>query len=241
MIDIHSHVLFGLDDGPEGIDGSIAICHDAVADGITTIVATPHVRDDHPTTAAQMQVKLALVRAEVGDLIRVLPGGEVALPELERPLDELKKFALGGNPDYLLVETPYFGWPADMAERLGALIAEGVTPVLAHPERNPRVQDDPTLVEPVVDAGVLVQLTAGSVDGRFGHEPQATAFRLLELGCAHVVSSDAHAANLRAIGMSGARRALDNEPLARWLMEDVPGAIVDGGPVPDRPGRKRRK
>ena len=97
MIDIHSHVLFGLDDGPEEIDGSIAICHDAVADGITTIVATPHVRDDHPTTAAQMQVKLALVRAEVGDLIRLLPGGEVALPELERPLDELKKFALGGK------------------------------------------------------------------------------------------------------------------------------------------------
>ena len=79
--------------------------------------------------------------------------------------EELLRYALAGNPGYLLVETPYVGWPLDIEDRLFRLRAAGVTPVLAHPERNAEVQHRPDLLEPLVASGVLVQLTAGAVDG----------------------------------------------------------------------------
>src|SRR5919197_1476118 len=87
---------------------------------------------------------------------RSLPRGELALDELARPVAELREFGLAGNPDVLLVETPYAGWPLDMGNRLATLQAAGIVPVLAHPERNPEVQRNPGLVARLVDDGTLV-------------------------------------------------------------------------------------
>jgi len=240
VIDLHSHVLPGLDDGPRDLDGALEICESAAAEGIEVLAATPHVRDDYPTTPEQMEEALALVQVAAGGLVRLVPGGEVAVPELSRPVEELRRFGLAGNPRFLLVETPYYAWPSNFADRVARLGAEGITAVVAHPERNAAVQDKPRLVEEIVEAGALVQLTAGSLDGRGGPDALACAFKLLSLWAAHMIASDAHAQTVRAIGMRAAIRAVENEELARWLTDDLPRAIVDGGELPERPGRRRR-
>jgi protein-tyrosine phosphatase len=235
LIDLHSHVLPGLDDGARDMDEAVEICRSAAADGIEVLAATPHVRRDYPTTPEQMESALARVREAAGGVVRLVAGGELAFDELDRVPEELHRFGLAGNPRYLLVETPYYGWPLDAGERLFRLRAAGITPVLAHPERNAEIQARPELLEGPVTAGTLVQLTAASVDGRLGRASRVAAERLLELGHAHLIASDAHAPTLRAIGMSGAARALGDEALARWLTDAVPRAILDDAPIPARP------
>jgi protein-tyrosine phosphatase len=243
VIDLHSHVLPGLDDGAADLDEAVAICRAAAEDGIEVLAATPHVRDDYPTTPEQMESALAAVRAAAGGVVRLVPGGELDLAQLDRPREELARFALAGNPGYLLVETPYGGWPLDLAEKLFRLLAEGVTPVLGHPERNAEVHQRPELLEPIVAGGTLVQLTAASIDGRMGRRARACAATLLDRNLAHLIASDAHAPSLRAIGMGAAVAALDDEPLARWLTVSVPGAILENTPLPPRPrsARPRRR
>lgn len=240
MIDLHSHVLPGLDDGARDVDEAAAMCRAAAADGIEVLAATPHVRFDHPTTPEAMETALASLAAQVGSLIRLVPGGEVDLRELDRPLAELKRFALAGNPRYLLVETPYVGWPLDLEERLYRLRLSGIITVLAHPERNADVQRHPDRLASLVARGSLVQLTAASVDGRSGDPARRCARELLDLHLAHLLASDAHAPELREVGLAAAARALGNDALARWLTDGVPRAIVDDQPIPLRPTRRRR-
>ena len=164
MIDLHSHVLPGLDDGAVDLEQALDICRAAAADGIEVIAGTPHVRSsDYPTTPAAMESALAELQAAAREIVQVVGGGELDLGELERPRSELDRFALAGNPNYLLIETPYHGWPLDMADRLFQLIASGVTPVLAHPERNFDVQSRPGLLEGIVD-----EWDARSADGVVG-------------------------------------------------------------------------
>lgn len=243
MIDLHSHVLHGLDDGAADLDEAVEMCRAAAADGITVLAATPHVRHDYPTTPDEMEARLAEVRAAAGDVVRIVPGGELDLAELARPREELLRFALAGNSRYLLVETPYFGWPLDLGDRLFRLRAGGVTPVLAHPERNADVQGHPELLEQIVAGGTLVQLTAASVDGRLGRSAKKCSETLIARELAHLIASDAHAPSVRAIGMSSAAAAVGDDALARWLTHDVPGAIVADEELPPRPraGRPRRR
>jgi protein-tyrosine phosphatase len=242
VIDLHSHVLPGVDDGPADLDGALAICRAAAEDGIEVLAATPHVRaHDYPTTAEQMEAALASLAAAAGDMVRLVPGGELDLGELSRPVEDLRRFALAGNPRYLLVETPYLGWPLDIADRLFELRASGITPVLAHPERNADVQAQPALLEPLVASGTLVQLTAASVDGRLGRRAQSCAATLIDRGWAHLLASDAHAPSVRAIGMRAAAEAVGDADLAEWLTVDIPRAIVEGGRLPARPEPAKKK
>jgi protein-tyrosine phosphatase len=242
VIDLHSHVLPGLDDGAEDMDEALAICRAAAEDGIEVLAATPHVRAyDYPTTAEQMEAAFAELCAAAAGIVRLVPGGELDLEELRRPVAELRRFALAGNPRYLLVETPYLGWPLDLADRLFELRASGITPVLAHPERNSEVQMRPELVEPLAATGTLVQVTAGSVDGRLGQGARRCAATLLDRGWVHLLASDGHAPSIRAIGMRAAAEVVGDETLARWLTEDVPRAIVENTRVPERPEPSRKK
>jgi protein-tyrosine phosphatase len=239
LIDLHSHVLPGLDDGAADLDEAIEICEQSAADGIEVLVATPHVRDDWPTTPEQMEAALAEVRAAAGETIAILPGGELALDELNRPAEELRRFGLGGRP-VLLVEPPFYGWPLDLAERLFRLRLDGFGAVLAHPERNDEIQRRPELLEPLVHSGVLMQLTASSVDGRFGGRSHASAHELIERGLAHLIASDTHG-ELRTPGMSAAAEAVGDEELAHWLTVGVPRSIVDGTETPPRPDKRPRR
>jgi protein-tyrosine phosphatase len=239
LIDLHSHILPGIDDGARSLEDSLDIARAAVADGITVIAGTPHVRDDWPTDAGVMERRVVELRAELehaGIPLDVRPGGEIAIEWLARlPLDELCRFGLGGNPRYLLVETPYYGWPLELADRLFALRDAGITPVLAHPERNAEVQSRPEWLVPIVQSGVLVQVTAASVDGRIGRKVRACGLELIDRGLAHMLASDAHHASVRAVGMADAVEAVKDEALAAWLTREVPAAILDDAPLPPRP------
>jgi len=244
MIDLHTHILPGLDDGVRSLEEAVELAREAVAGGIAALVATPHVRDDYPTAAAEMERVLAALRARLVDEgvpLRVLPGGEIALDRLaELSADELRRFGLGGNPSYLLVETPYFGLPLDLEDRLFRLRASGITPLLAHPERNEDFQQDIDRVARLVRSGTLVQVTAASLDGRAGKRARETAKELVAAGLAHVVASDAHSPSVRRGGLAGVAAEVGDEQLARWLTTELPAAIVSGDPLPPRPVRRRR-
>jgi protein-tyrosine phosphatase len=243
VIDLHTHILPGLDDGARNLEQSVAMARSAVADGVRVLAATPHVREDYPTRAAQMERGVVEVRealAAEGVDIELLAGGEIALDQLEvlEP-DELARFGLGGNPRYLLLEFPYSGWPLDLEARAFELRGQGFAVVLAHPERNSEVQAAPERLRRLAEQGALIQLTSASVDGRLGRASKRSAFQLLELGIAHLIASDAHTPEIRAVGMSGAADAVGDIGLARWLTEEMPAAIVSGEVAPARPPRRR--
>jgi protein-tyrosine phosphatase len=238
MIDLHSHILHGVDDGARTLADSVEIARAAVAAGITTIAATPHVRDDWPTDAGVMEYRVAELRdelriAEVDLGLRT--GGEISFDWLSRlTTEELRRFGLGGTR-YLLVETPYYGWPLGLPDAMVSLRDEGIAPVLAHPERNGEVQADPERLARLVDYGVLVQVTAASVDGRMGRRAQECGLHLIQTGLAHLISSDAHHASVREVGMVAAAEAVGGGDLAQWLTLDVPGSILADEPPPPRP------
>jgi protein-tyrosine phosphatase len=245
VIDLHSHILPGLDDGVDSLPAAVELATAALRDGVEVIAATPHVRDDYPTSADEMEravrdVRSALAAEGVG--IELLSGGEIALGRL--PLlseEELRRFALGGSTRSLLLEFPYFGWPLGLEQTVFELRVRGWRPVLAHPERNDEVQSNPGRLANVVEAGALIQITAASLDGRLGRATRATATRLVERGHAHMIGSDAHAPSLREVGLSTAAAAIRDPELAQWLTVDVPRAILDDAPIGMRPGGRTRR
>src|SRR5919198_1768767 len=239
------HILHGLDDGARTLAESVAMARAAVGDGIRTIAVTPHVRADYPTRASQMESGVAELRealAAEGITLDVRTGGEIALDQLVLlPADELVRFGLASSRNYLLLEFPYYGWPLALPSQVFDLHARGITAVLAHPERNVEIQAAPERMRRIVEQGALVQLTAASIDGRLGRAPRKTALRLLELGLAHFIASDAHAPDVRSAGMSAAAKALGDNDLARWLTQDVPAAIVADVAIPERPRPRTRR
>ena len=239
MIDLHTHILPGIDDGARTLDDALAMARVMVAEGVTVVAATPHVRDDFPTSADAMLRAVGALQGVLDEHeipLVVLPGAEVAVDWLARlDEDELRRLSLAGSGHYLLVETPYRGWPVELLERLLRLRAAGFTPVLAHPERNPVVQATPSLLAPLVGGGTLVQVTAASLDGRLGTASRNTGHRLVGAGLAHLVASDAHGSRVRAAGMLSAAAAIRDDALARWLVSDVPNAIASGTGLPPRP------
>ena len=243
MIDLHAHILPGLDDGVATLEEARELARRAAGEGVTAIAATPHVRDDYPTTAAQMQAALAQVRedfasAQIG--VDVLPGAELAIERLPQiPEDELQQLSLAGSGRYLLLEWPYRGWPARIHAHLRWVRGAGLTPVLAHPERSREVQAEPERLDALVEDGALVQITAASLDGRLGGSSRKAAQTLIERGHAHLLASDAHGPSIREGGLADAASAVGNKRLARWLTEEAPAAIVAGESLPERPRRGR--
>ena len=251
MIDLHTHVLPGVDDGARTLGEARAIALDLASQGVTVMAATPHVRDDYPTTPDEMEEAVAEVRADFEAHrvpVEVVHGAEVDLGLLWAiPQEELPRMTIAQTGRYLLLEFPYRGWPFALDSAVKQLVGLGVTPLLAHPERNPEVQDRPDRVRDLVESGALVQVTAASLEGSRDRAAQAAAFRLLaaqryqalvrllDLGLVHVLASDSHGPHISREGMAGAAALLDDPELARYLTVEAPGAIVAGEPVPARP------
>jgi protein-tyrosine phosphatase len=245
VIDLHSHILPGIDDGARTIDDSRELARHAVGEGVQAIAATPHVRADYPTSVQQMQQGVARLRRdfeEHGIPLSVLTGAEIDLERLEAlPDEELTCFTLACSGRYILLEFPYRGWPLALEHTIFRLRLRGFQPLLAHPERNWEVQQRPERLEAAVAGGALLQITAASVDGRLGRGCEAAARRLLELRLAHVLASDAHPPDLRKAGFATATRALGDEQLVRYLTAEVPAAIVSGRDVPAPPAFERKR
>ena len=235
MIDLHAHILPGYDDGVRSIEEARDLARSAAAEGVTAIAATPHVRDDYPTTVERMVRGVALLREDFereGIPIDVLTGGELDLERMwQLGPGDLPRFTLAGTGRWLLVEMPYRGWPVLFERKLDALRAEGIEALLAHPERNAEVQAEPERLAPLVAAGLRVQVTAASVDGRLGRKPLQCAQWLLEHDLVHVLASDAHAPAVRETGLAAAVEALGDPALAHRLTVENPTAIVAGSPV----------
>lgn len=246
MIDLHSHLLPGLDDGAATLDESLRILRALADEGVSVVAATPHVRHDYPTTPSQLADRLTLVRhaaREAGVTTEIVGGGEIAFEYLaDQPFEEILAFALAGNRGFLLVEFPHFGWPPDLAEGLATLVSRGTRPVLAHPERNPAVQAAPMQLAALVDNGALVQVTADSLTPAASRDVRQTALHLVRTGLAHMVASDIHGSGVRRSTLTEAREAIRDDALWRWLTHGLPGAIVSASDLPDRPvGARRRR
>jgi protein-tyrosine phosphatase len=245
VIDLHSHVLPGVDDGARTLEESVELARACEADGVEVLAATPHVRGDYPTSAETMERLVEQTREalrEAGVALELRPGGEIALDYLTRlGPDQLRRFGLAGNPRYLLLECPYAGWPLSLDSVVSSLQRDGITAVLGHPERNESVQAAPERLWAAVAAGALVQLTASSLAGGGGNAAKRAANELLDRELAHLVAGDLHVASGRRAGMREGAEALGDESLARWLTHDVPRAIVDDEPLPERPPRRPQR
>jgi protein-tyrosine phosphatase len=243
VIDLHSHILPGVDDGPRTLEGSLELARTAVADGTRTILATPHVNDDPGIDAERVAAGLEVLRpalAEARIPLEVLPGGEIAIWRLT-DLDDaaLRSLALGGGP-YLLIESPFSPVIGPFEPVVLDLLERGFRVLLAHPERCPAFQRDPLRIERLVEAGVLVQITAGSMTGGFGSTVRRFTAAMLREGLVHVVASDAHDTVKRPPGQIAGFSALERELPGlelqqEWLTQGVPRAILDGAPLPERP------
>jgi len=244
IIDLHAHVLPGVDDGPDTIEECVAAVAAAAEAGVSVLASTPHVRSDYPTTLAEMEThvrELAECVAASGLATTILTGAELSLDAAgSTPDAELLRFGLGGTGS-LLIEFPYDGWPPGLARELERLQARGFRLVLAHPERNPEVQAAPGRLNALVEEGVLVQLTASSVAGTAGQRTQSTALRLLELRLAHMLASDMHGAFRGATDFHGALERLRDPRLGRWLTHDVPSAVIGDDEIPIRPEAVKRR
>ena len=238
MIDLHCHLLPGIDDGPPDLEGSLAMARRAVREGIETTVATPHVSSRYPNdprsiAAAVELVREALAREEVE--LEVLPGAEIAVNYLaETDTSGVGALSLGGG-EWLLIEPPFAPVAGGLVSTVEGLLWDGHRVVLAHPERCPAIQRDVSIVRRLVGEGVLMSLTAGSLAGRFGSKARRLAVALLEEGLAHNVTSDAHDAGNRPPSVRAEIARAGFADLAEWLTEEVPSAVLAGGPVPQRP------
>jgi protein-tyrosine phosphatase len=249
MVDLHTHVLPGVDDGPASVEGSLDMARAAVAAGTVEMVATPHVSWDIPTSAARVAQEVAALQERLdaeGIALRLRTGGEVAISRgIELPDEELDALRLGGG-SWLLVECPLTANVAGFEGLLGQLHARGHQILLAHPERSPALQRDPAMLRRLVDAGMLTQITAGSLVGQFGSTVRGFTFELVEAGLVHNLASDTHDARRRPPGLRDPIVAADAElpglaELAPWLCEQVPRAILDGETIPEQPSRPPKR
>lgn len=240
MIDLHSHILPGVDDGARSLEEARLLGREAVAERVTAIVATPHVRYDLPTSPEDIARGVTALRAdfeEQGIGVDILHGAEVELAFAARlSADGIAALSIARNARYVLIEFPYRGWPVALLPLVSRLKGFGMTPILAHPERNPVVQDHPSRLAEAVEAGAVVQVTARSLDGRFGLAASATARKLVALGLVRILASDAHGVAI-GHGLAHAARALGDPVLAHYLTTQAPAAVVAGAAVPPLPAR----
>lgn len=245
MIDLHLHLLPGVDDGAQSIEQALAMGRIAAADGCTALVATPHQRRDEWSNddAQRLADRLAelasrLPRDAQGSVPQVHLGGEVRvdselLADLARP-GQSGVLSLAGSC-YLLLEFEPSGFGPDPVEIVHELLAEGWWPIVAHPEVVPFLweSDDDPLAR-LVEAGALFQVTAMSVTGEFGKGAKERVWELLRAGCVQFVASDAHRPDWRPPGLAAARKLLARElgeSVAAALTEIHPGAVVANRPL----------
>lgn len=243
MIDLHSHILPGIDDGAPDLEASVEMALAAVAAGTRIVVATPHVNtryDNDPALIGRLVGELNVALSDRQIPLAILPGAEISLSRLIGLSDEaLQGLSLGAGRS-LLVESPYAERAALLEDALFDLQLRGFRPVLAHPERCPSFQGEPDRLAALARRGVLCSVTSGSLAGQFGGRARDLAVRLLGGGLVHDLASDAHDHARRSpdltAGFAAAEAELPgvSEQLA-WSVRAAPAAILAGEPLPPQP------
>ena len=232
MIDIHSHLLPGLDDGAKSWDMTLKMCHLAIRDGITHIVATPHADDTYVYSRDRVQDLVTELGNKMGDQLAFSVGCDFhfSFENIEDAIAHPRRYTIA-TTQYLLVELSDYGIPPQVSDSLLRLQAAGMIPIITHPERNAILQRRPERVLEWVGAGCLTQVTASAVTGFWGDTARRVAMWLLENDAVHVLASDAHDDKHRRPILSEARAAvskLSGAGVARTLVQDNPQAIVNG-------------
>ncbi len=239
MVDIHSHILPGIDDGAKDWDTAVGLCRAAAQDGVTRIVATPHANDRYKYDRAGHSRLRDELQQRVGDAIQIRLGCDfhLSVDNIKNVLADHARFVID-DTKYLLVEFPDY-FPLEILVRaLERIAAAGLTPVITHPERNPVLQKNAELLAEFAGAGWPIQVTANSVTGYWGKAAEQFSRKLLESQIVHVIASDCHDLKHRTPVLSAARQRiaeLAGEEVANALVDTNPAAIVAGQPLPYLP------
>jgi protein-tyrosine phosphatase len=248
MIDIHSHILPSVDDGAQTIDDAIVMAKAAVAEGITTIIATPHHRNgtfENPKETIIERVSAlneALQQNQIS--LTVLPGQEIRIHG--EWLDHYHQGELLplANTNYVLIELPSNHVPRYTEQLLFDIQMQGMIPVIAHPERNAELIEHPDLLYQFVKKGALTQLTASSVAGHFGKKIKQFSLQMIEANLAHFIASDAHNTTNRTFHMREAYKTLAKEfgSQAVYIFQENAELLIKNQTVyKDVPERIKRK
>lgn len=235
MIDIHCHILPATDDGPKTWDVALEMCQRAATDGITHIVATPHCNDRYPFNRAASQAKLDELRSRF-PAIEFTLGCEVTISDenLDQVVRHPELFMIGGTSN-MLVEANEVYMPKQLEDALGELISCGITPILAHPERNSTLRRRMDLMESLISMGCLAAVTGNALSGFWGAEVRKAVETMLRQGLAQFLVSDGHNLNYRPVVLAEAQRAaarIVGRERAHELVWANPGSVVHGEPVP---------
>lgn len=248
MIDLHCHLLPGIDDGPESMEESLALAQSAVDQGITHVLCTPHHnngRYENPKAsiiAAVAELQIAIDEAQIP--LTVLEGQEVRITgELIKDLNEDNILFTDLNDTYLLIEFPSADVPAFSETLLFELRGMGKIPVIVHPERNRFFMEDPDRLIPFLEMGCLAQLTAPSIVGIFGKKIQKIAHEMVERNLVQMVASDAHGVNKRLFSLKEAYEEIDRKygNQTVQLMKQVTKDLVNGDEVEYPPYEEKKK
>ena len=245
MIDIHSHILPGLDDGSESLEESVEMLRQAAAAGTADIVASPHANQDYAFDPLVVERKIGELQAAVGDAPRIHYGCDfhLTLENIDDALRSPGKYSID-HRGYLLVEFSDFLIPKTTGQIFARMMHVGLRPIVTHPERNQLLQRRLPELEAWVAQGVHLQVTAQSLMGRFGKTARQFAHELMGRGLVHFVASDAHDTKRRTTALDEPRRYVDERfgPEAGLRMfEENPRAVLAGVPLTAVPLPIRRK
>lgn len=236
FVDLHCHMLPGIDDGSRNLEQSLAMARLAVDDGIRVAVMTPHhLNGVYSNRSADVLSALSALRESLianGIGLKILPGSELHLvPELPDELASGHALTLANQNKAVLVELPIHTVPMGSELILEQIICQGYTPIIAHPERNSQLRRDPEILAEWISMGCLGQVTAQSCTGQFGPQVQESSRHMVSRGLIHVMASDAHRDRRRIPQLSKGRAQLvewANERTAELLTQVFPKALIDG-------------
>ena len=245
MIDIHSHILPGFDDGAPSTEEAIEMLRMAAAAGTTDIVASSHSNAEFAFDPVRAARSIAELQQAARDIPRIHYGCELHfnLENVEAVLRSPETWSIN-HRGYVLIEFSDFVIPKTSGKILARLADAGTPPILVHPERNPILQKDPSGLEPWIRQGSFIQVTVQSLLGRFGRRAMAAAEYLLDRGMVHFLASDAHDVKdrppLLTEGWQFVEERFGTETAERLLIAN-PQAILSGAPIHCDEARARRK
>jgi protein-tyrosine phosphatase len=226
MVDIHSHICYGVDDGSRTLDESLAMLKIAIEGGTTDIVATPHSDLKFHFNPALVRERIAEIQERIGDRIRIHRGCDFHLffDNIRNCLEDRSNYTINGKR-YLMVEFADSSIPKTISDVFTSLLQKEITPVITHPERNPLLMGRLGDMVRWIRSGCLIQVTAASFTGRFGKSAEANAQRLMDQKMVHFVASDAHDTEWRPPDLQEARRIVTEGwggEIAERLFETYP-------------------
>ncbi len=248
MVDIHSHILSGLDDGARTFEDSIAMLHLAAGSGTTDIVATPHANTQFTFDPDLIGRKIAELQDAAGPIPRIHRGCDfhLTLENIQDALANPGKYAIN-HLCYLLVEFSDLLIPRTTQEIFDRLMGAGLTPIVTHPERNALLHTRLDQLQSWVENGALVQVTAGSLLGNFGRAAKSVAHDLMHRNLVHFIASDAHDTRHRTPVLRDAYQYVEktwNPGLAKLLFTTAPQAAIEGDEIllldPEPAPRKKK-